>query len=114
MNHQFQGSRSPAQSGNTPFYNPQKDAFNPNNPVLYQTPHPNLPFHPKSNSNSFISRSNILDPPKTSSNTSAYLKNPNELQPPKFPNPVVSPTSNFPNPNYSNFQPPFQPKAANS
>ena len=80
MNHQFQGTRSPTQTNTPPFYNPQKDSFNPNNPVLYQNSNSNVPnvpgFLPNSNSKSFISRSNILDPPKSANNTSAYLKNP--------------------------------------
>jgi len=118
MNQQFQGSRSPTQTNTMPFYNPQKDSFNPNNPTLYQNPNTNVPsFIPNSNSKSYISRSNILDPSKTANNTSAYIKNPNEpppVQSPKYHNPVISPTSNFPNPNYPNYQPSFQPKTSNS
>lgn len=110
MNHQFQGGRSPIQGGSMPFYNPQKDAFNPNNPVLYQNSNLNVPgFIPNSNSKSFITRSSIIDQPKPANNTSAYLKNPNDppLQPPKFHNTVTSPTNNFANSNFSNFPPSF-------
>lgn len=77
MNHQFQGSRSPVQSVNAPFYNPQKDSINPNNPNLYQHPQPNGNFVPSGNSKSFITKSNILEQPKTNSNSSAYLKSSN-------------------------------------
>lgn len=75
MNNPFPGSRSP-NSG--PFYNPQKDSPNPNNPNLYQNNSSNVPgFISNPGSKSFISRSNIIDQPKSSANTSAYIKNPN-------------------------------------
>lgn len=102
MNHQFTGTRSPTQNGNMPFYNPQKDVINPNNPILYQNNNPTAPgFIPGNNSKSYIARSNILEQPKPSNNTSAYLKNTTEGPPPisKFlPNGINSPngTSNYP------------------
>jgi hypothetical protein len=78
MNHQFQGTRSPTQTNSMPFYNPQKDNFNPNNPILYHNNNTNIPnFISNANSKSFISRSNILEQPKPGNNTSAYIKNPN-------------------------------------
>lgn len=78
MNHQFPGSRSPIQGTINPFYNPQKDAPNPNNPTLYQSPQQPLgPFIPNSNSKSYIARSNIIEQQKPANNTSAYLKIPN-------------------------------------
>jgi hypothetical protein len=78
MNNQFQGSRSPVQGTIGPFYNPQKDAPNPNNPILYQTPPPPVgTFLPNSSSKSYIARINIIEQNKTANNTSAYLKNPN-------------------------------------
>lgn len=94
MNHQFQGSRSPTQGPPMPFYNPQKDSINPNNPSLYQNSNPGQPiFLPNSNSKSYIARSSIIDQPKPSNNTSAYLKNVNE-QPPKFIPSALSPNAN--------------------
>ena len=61
MNPQFQGNRSPIQNTGSPFYNPQKDAPNPNNPTLYTTsPTGVSPFMPNSSSKSYIARSNIL------------------------------------------------------
>ncbi len=61
MNHQFQGSRSPVQGTTNPFYNPQKDIPNPNNPTLYQNPPPPMgAFIPNSTSKSYIARSNII------------------------------------------------------
>ena len=114
MKQQFQGARSPSQTNNMPFYNPQKDNLNPNNLNLYQNSNANVPnFIPNSNSKSFITRSNIMEPPKPGTNTSAYIKNPNEgpNPSPKFHNPVISPTSNFGNTNFPNFQPPFQAKS---
>lgn len=78
MNHPFPGSRSPVQGNPMQFYNPQKDALNPNNPTLYQNNPTNPPnFIPNSNSKSFITRSNIIDQPKPSNNTSAYIQKPN-------------------------------------
>jgi hypothetical protein len=109
----FPGSRSPIQGGQLPFYNPQKDVINPNNPSLYQNSNSNGPsFVPGSNSKSFISRSNILEQPKTGNNTSAYLKNPNEQPGSKYMNSVTSPNSYSGSgfPNYPN----FASKAANT
>jgi len=61
MNNQFTSSRSPLHGGGMPFYNPQKDAINPNNPILYQPSNSNPPpYIPNTNSKSFISRSNIM------------------------------------------------------
>jgi hypothetical protein len=106
------------QGGSMPFYNPQKDSFNPNNPVLYQNSNSSTPsvpgFLPNSTSKSFISRSNILDPPKPANNTSAYLKNTTEqpIQPPKFPNTVTSPTGYSNNAYGGGFQQPFPTKPA--
>ena len=77
MNNPFPGNRSPIQNTPPPFYNPQKDSINPNNPNLYQNNNPNLPgFVPNTSSKSFISRSNIMEMHKNSNNNSAYLKNP--------------------------------------
>lgn len=109
----FPGSRSPI-ANPSPFYNPQKDTLNPNNPSLYQNNN-NVPSFISSNANSksFISRSNIIDLPKAANNTSAYIKNANDpsTQPSKFINQVTSPT-NFTG-NFPNFQP-YQSKIASS
>lgn len=61
MNPQFQTNRSPGQSPVGPFYNPQKESPNPNNPTLYQTP-PSVTaaFMPNAASKSYIGRSNIM------------------------------------------------------
>ena len=76
MNPQLQGTRSPGQREQMPFYNPQKDAMNPNNPMLYQNNNTNVPgFIPNTNSKSFISRSNILEPPRSVNLTQNYQKN---------------------------------------
>ncbi len=61
MNPQFQVNRSPVQSSGNPFYNPQKESPNPNNPTLYQGQQQVVsPFMPNSSSKSYIARSNIL------------------------------------------------------
>ena len=116
MNHPYQGTRPPVQAGSVPFYNPQKEVMNPNNPVLYQNNQPNANgFVPGSNSKSFISRSNILEMNKNSNNSSAYIKNPNEnqTQGSKFPNSVTSPT-NFGQTNKPSFPGGFPTKATNN
>lgn len=99
-----------------PFYNPQKDAINPNNPVLYPNNNPPVPgFTPSSNSKSYISRSNIMELPKPANNSSAYLKNSNEspVPPGKFHNNITSP-SNFGQSGHANFPPGFPNKIPNS
>ena len=78
MSHSFQGSRAPVAPSSSPFYNPQKESLNPNNPNLYQNSNSNgQGFVPNSNSKSFITRSNIMELPKAPTNTSAYIKTPN-------------------------------------
>lgn len=60
MSH-FPGSRPVQQQGPVPFYNPQKDAPNPNNPMLYQNNSTPVPgYVPPTGSKSFITRSNIM------------------------------------------------------
>lgn len=117
MNHQFQGTRQPIQGTIGPFYNPQKDAPNPNNPTLYQVPPPPVgPFMPNSSSKSYIARSNIIEGGKAGNNTSAYIKNQNDGQMPpnKFSSgTVTSPTSAYSNTNYGGF-PPNYPNKTNS
>jgi len=114
MNHQFPGSRSPGSGAIGPFYNPQKDAPNPNNPTLYQPPpQPTLPFPANSSSKSYIARSNIMDLKPPANNTSAYVKNPTEgpVGAGKFGgNNVTSPTSAYSSTNYQGFTSPYQPK----
>lgn len=103
MNPQFQTSRSPGQSPLGPFYNPQKEVPNPNNPILYQTPpHVTSQFGPNSNK-SYVARSNIMEGSKPGNNTSAYFKNPNDpsYQPNKFVS--TSPTNMYPNTTYNGF-----------
>jgi len=76
MNPPYQGVRTPAQNGSMPFYNPQKETMNPNNPMLYQNNNTNVPgFIPNGNSKSFITRSNILEAPKSVNLTQNYQKN---------------------------------------
>jgi len=78
MSHQFQGSRSPNQRHLT-FYNPQKDAPNPNNPNLYQNNNSTATsFFPTYNSKSYGGRSNPSEQPKQATNTSANLKTTSE------------------------------------
>ena len=116
MNNPFPGTRSPVNGSSAPFYNPQKEAMNPNNPMLYQNNQPSANgFVPGSNSKSFISRSNIMEMPKATNNTSAYIKNPNEnpMQPGKFPNSITSPT-NFGQSNKPSFPGSFPTKATNN
>ena len=76
MNHQFPGSRSPGSGAIGPFYNPQKDAPNPNNPTLYQPPpQPTLPFPASSASKSYIARStsfpSFIPSPSSATRTSS-------------------------------------------
>ena len=114
MNHQFPGSRSPGSGAIGPFYNPQKDAPNPNNPTLYQPPpQPTLPFPASSASKSYIARSNILELKPPANNTSAYVKNATEgpVGAGKFGGGnVTSPTSAYSAANYQGFTSPYQPK----
>jgi hypothetical protein len=107
MNPQFQGSRSPGQSPIGPFYNPQKDAPNPNNPTLYHTP-PSVSaqFMPTASSKSYIARSHIMEGGKPGINTSAYFKNLNDpnSQPNKFVSGnATSPTNMYSPSNYNGF-----------
>ena len=84
MNHPYQGTRSPVQGGSIPFYNPQKDALNPNNPMLYQNNSTPVPgFNPNTNSKSFITRSNIMEMPKSVNlnHTSATYNKPSNEAP---------------------------------
>ena len=79
MNPPYQGARSPMQNNSMPFYNPQKDVINPNNPILYQNNSVPVPgYAPNTGSKSFITRSNILEVPKSVNHTSNYLKSSNE------------------------------------
>lgn len=114
MNHQFPGSRSPGSASISPFYNPQKDAPNPNNPTLYQPPpQPTLPFQANTSSKSYIARSNIMDLKAPGNNTSAYVKNGVEgsVVTGKFGGGnVTSPTSAYSTNNYQGFNSPYQPK----
>jgi hypothetical protein len=105
MNPQFTSNRSPHQS--EPFYNPQKNVPNPNNPTLYHTPPSvGVPFMSAGSSKSYIARSNILEGNKPGNNTSVNLKNPNDFtsQHNKFtPGSATSPTNIYPNMNYNGF-----------
>jgi len=115
MSQQFQSIRSPQGTGQ-PFYNPQKNAVNPNNPALYQKGDNNgVGFGTGAGkSKSFITRSNIYDLPKNS-NSSGYVKSSTEMPPPPATfssTNITSPTSTFSS--YPGFTPPFQSKIANN
>lgn len=107
MNHQFPGSRSPVQGTINPFYHPQKDIPNPNNPTLYQNSQGQMAnFGQNPTSKSYIGRSNIIEAGKSANNTSASFKNMNEgpIQQNKFGNGnVTSPTTAYSNTNYAGF-----------
>jgi hypothetical protein len=75
MNQPFSGARSPAQNGNTPFYNPQKGMLSPTNNMLYQNSNGNMSgYMPSSNSKTLVTRSGIIDMQKQAHNSSACLK----------------------------------------
>jgi hypothetical protein len=79
MNNQFQGSRSPNQR-HLPFYNPQKEAPNPNNPTLYQNNNSTTTsFFPTYNSKSYGGRPNPPEVPKQVINSSANFKTISEV-----------------------------------
>ena len=116
MNPPYQGARSPMQNNSMPFYNPQKDVINPNNPILYQNNSVPVPgYAPNTGSKSFITRSNILEVPKSVNLTSNYLKGSNEapVNERKFNNPVISPTSFTPT-TFPTYQQGFPGKVSNS
>jgi hypothetical protein len=80
MNPQFP-RQPPIPVNNIPFFNPQKDVINPNNPALYHNTsstqiHVNN-YNPNPNSKSFITRSSIMEPQKTNNNVSAFIKTSN-------------------------------------
>lgn len=75
MNQPFSGARSPVQSGNTPFYNPQKGMMSPTNTILYQNSNGNMSgYMPNANSKTLVTRSGIMDVQKAAHNSSAHLK----------------------------------------
>ena len=116
MNNQYQGARSPVQNGSMQFYTPKTDSLNPNNPMLYQNNSTPIPgYNPNTNSKSFITRSNIMEMPKSVNLTSAYVKNSNEapVGERKFNNAVTSPTSYTPT-TFPTFQGGFPGKISNS
>ena len=75
MNPPFSGARSPIQSGNTPFYNPQKGMLSPTGAMLYQNSNGNMSgYVPNSNSKTLVTRSGIMDIQKQAHNSSACMK----------------------------------------